>query len=77
MAFTRHSPLLSAAQFKSKKKYSDRSHKQFYKLSIFCLDNHLLTTTAMFITKKSKKDGKDQETIQSSTTPDPGYNMRN
>ena len=22
---------------------------------------------------KSKKDGKDQETIQSSTTPDPGY----
>ena len=24
---------------------------------------------------KSKKGGKDQETIQSSTTPDPGYNM--
>ena len=24
---------------------------------------------------KSKKDGKDQETIQSSTTPDPGYHM--
>ena len=24
---------------------------------------------------KSKKDGKDQETIQSSTTPDPGYYM--
>ena len=23
----------------------------------------------------SKKDGKDQETIQSRTTPDPGYNM--
>ena len=23
----------------------------------------------------SKKDGKDQETIQSSTTPDPGYHM--
>ena len=23
----------------------------------------------------SKKDGKDQETIQSSTTPDPGYQM--
>ena len=24
---------------------------------------------------KSKKDGKDQESIQSSTTPDPGYHM--
>ena len=26
-------------------------------------------------TNQSKKDGKDQETIQSSTTPDPGYHM--
>ena len=25
--------------------------------------------------KQSKKDGKDQETIQSSTTPEPGYHM--
>ena len=25
---------------------------------------------------KSKKDFKDQETIQSSTTPDPGYHMK-
>ena len=24
---------------------------------------------------KSKKDGKDQDTIQSSSTPDPGYHM--
>ena len=24
---------------------------------------------------KSKKDSKDQESIQSSTTPDPGYHM--
>ena len=24
---------------------------------------------------ESKKDGRDQETIQSSTTPDPGYHM--
>ena len=24
---------------------------------------------------ESKKDGKDQETIQSSTTPDPGYHI--
>ena len=24
-------------------------------------------------TNKSKKEGKDQESIQSSTTPDPGY----
>ena len=26
-----------------------------------------------FHLKKSKKEGKDQESIQSSTTPDPGY----
>ena len=26
--------------------------------------------------KKSKKDGNDQESIQSSATPDPGYHMR-
>ena len=26
---------------------------------------------------KSKKEGKDQETIQSSSTPDPGYHMGN
>ena len=25
---------------------------------------------------KSKKDGKDHETIQSGTIPDPGYHMR-
>ena len=25
---------------------------------------------------QSKNDGKDQESIQSSTTPDPGYHMR-
>ena len=25
--------------------------------------------------EKSKKDGKDQKMIQSSTTPDPGYHM--
>ena len=25
--------------------------------------------------KRSKKDDKDQETIQSSTTPNPGYHM--
>ena len=27
------------------------------------------------LTNKSKKHGKDQESIQSSTTPDPGYHM--
>ena len=26
-------------------------------------------------TEQSKKDGKDKETMQSSTTPDPGYHM--
>ena len=29
----------------------------------------------MFSSHKSKKGCKDQETIQSSTTPDPGYHM--
>ena len=27
------------------------------------------------LAKQNKKDGKEQETIQSSTTPDPGYHM--
>ena len=27
----------------------------------------------IILAKESKKDGKDRETIQSSTTPDPGY----
>ena len=39
--------------------FPDHSHLFFY--SIF----H----------SKSKEEGKDQETIQSSTTPDPGYHM--
>ena len=29
------------------------------------------------IKSKSKKEGKDQESIQSSTTPDPGYQWEN
>ena len=35
---------------------------------------HVLTLKNNFL-HKSKKDGKDQESIQSSTTPDPGYHM--
>ena len=30
---------------------------------------------SIFFSYKSKKDGKDQETIQSSTTNEPGYHM--
>ena len=29
----------------------------------------------LHINKTKQEDGKDQETIQSSTTPDPGYHM--
>ena len=35
-------------------------------------DTHLNKINSVHL---SKKDGKDQETIQSSTTPDPGYHM--
>ena len=31
---------------------------------------------ALIVTQKSKKGGKDLETIQLITTPDPGYHMR-
>ena len=34
-----------------------------------------LNHRTLFIHNKSKKEGKDQETIQSSTTPDPGYHV--
>ena len=39
----------------------------------------ILSTSSFFLSFftlfENKKDGKDQETIQSSTTPDPGYHM--
>ena len=39
---------------------------------MFCPENAiLLFMSAAYI--QSKKEGKDQESIQSSTTPDPGY----
>ena len=48
----------------------------------FTKTTKLQSTTPNFISVKdlkfmfwSKKDGKDQEMIQSSTTPDPGYHM--
>ena len=31
--------------------------------------------TSLWYSKESKREGKDQELIQSSTTPDPGYHM--
>ena len=34
------------------------------------------STPSLFAQKKSKKDGEDQETIQSSTTPDPVYHRQ-
>ena len=38
-------------------------------------DSVIRNTLPGYITKQSKKDGNGQETIQSSTTPDPGYHM--
>ena len=38
-------------------------------------DSVIRNTFPGYITKQSKKDGNGQETIQSSTTPDPGYHM--
>ena len=37
----------------------------------------LLSTFAMFrgLSNQSEKGGKDQESVQSSTTPDPGYHI--
>ena len=36
---------------------------------------HLVTSMVLCATKESKKDGKDQESIQSSATYDQGYHM--
>ena len=40
---------------------------------VCCLKCLLNMVENMFLCKQSKKEGKDQESIQSSTTPDPGY----
>ena len=37
-------------------------------------NNDITVSKALYLFQ-SKKDGKDQETIQSSITPDPGYHM--
>ena len=56
-----------------------RGFKHFYHLSTKRLKiqqtgtRMLETVCSCFI--ESKKGGKDQETIQLSTTPDPGYHM--
>ena len=36
---------------------------------------HILSFDQIIFLNKSKKDRKDQEKIQSSTTPEPGYHM--
>ena len=43
--------------------------KRFGAFSFACI--YFLKQTS----SKSKKDGKDQKSVQSSTTPDPGYHM--
>ena len=37
--------------------------------------NHDITVSKAVYLFQNKKDGNDQETIQSTTTPDPGYQM--
>ena len=37
----------------------------------------ILSFDQIIFLNKSNEDGKDQETVQSSTTPDPGYHMGN
>ena len=49
-------------------------------LSLFCCSMLIRINGFVFCDDvvhklESKKGGKDQETIQSSTTPDPGYHM--
>ena len=48
-----------------------RMSKKNLQVHIYLMAPNRLKT----IIKYSKKDSKDQETTQSSTTPDPGYHM--
>ena len=51
-------------------------HKVFVSKEFFSKDNHKPTPSAHHKTITitiTKKEGKDQESIQSSTTPDPGH----
>ena len=41
---------------------------------VYCLNSGILFLNTM-LKYQSKKGGNDQESIQSSTTPDPGYHM--
>ena len=42
----------------------------------FCILKCLETIWMQNVNHKSKNGGKDQESIQSSTTPDPGYHIK-
>ena len=47
--------------------------KHFKNVKLLCSLNYEYIETFHENVNKSKKEGKDQELIQSSTTPDPGY----
>ena len=47
----------------------------FFVTSLYVNLIFLFISLTLSISKKSKKGGKDQELIQLSTTPDPGYQM--
>ena len=44
-------------------------------LSLINYDQHWLQRSLNFVSFKSKESDKDQEVIQLSATPDPGYHM--
>ena len=63
-------------QTKENLKLSDGGPSQ--RQTVWTQINSICTNELLWVcvcTQSKKKDGKDQETIQSSTTPDPGYHM--
>ena len=47
----------------------------FKSINIIQLSNNYKSVCGFICQKQSKKEGRDQELIQSSTTPEPGYHM--
>ena len=54
-----------------------RFHEQKTEIKGIISKRNFWTTDVVSCNNESKKGGKDQESIQSSTTPDPGYHMGN
>ena len=54
----------------------DNNPARLVRDSAFIIDILLRYVITKIVPNESKKDGKDQESIQSSTTSDPGYHVR-